>query len=179
MKHAGFTQGGFYNHFESKADLVAEVLASAIAEGNTEFAKFARAPVDGSTTALRRYISWYLSQAHRDNIDHGCPVAGFAGDAPRLGGGAQSHFAGGLDDQITILAGLIAESGSLAAEGGRRTLREQAISLHCEMLGALVLSRSVAQAAPALSNEILDNVHRQLLASDERLSQAPKPRKKH
>jgi TetR/AcrR family transcriptional regulator, transcriptional repressor for nem operon len=47
------------------------------------------------------------------------------------------------------------------------------------MLGALVLSRSVAQAAPALSNEILDNVHRHVLASlDERLSQAPKPRKK-
>src|SRR5258707_13965862 len=67
MKHAGFTQGGFYNHFESKADLVAEVLASAIAEGNSEFAKMARAPVDESTTALRRYISWYLSQAHRDD----------------------------------------------------------------------------------------------------------------
>ena len=30
MKHAGFTQGGFYNHFESKADLVAEVLASGL-----------------------------------------------------------------------------------------------------------------------------------------------------
>ena len=179
MKHAGFTQGGFYNHFESKADLVAEVLASAIAEGNAAFAKMARAPVDESTTALLRYINWYLSQAHRDDIDHGCPVTGFAGDAPRLGAGAQSHFAGGLDDQITILAGLIAESGSTAAAGERRTLRERAISLHCEMLGALVLSRSVAQAAPALSNEILDNVHRQLLASlDERLSQAPKPRKK-
>ena len=123
MKHAGFTQGGFYNHFESKADLVAEVLASAIAEGNAEFAKMARAPVDESTTALRRYINWYLSQAHRDNIDHGCPVTGFAGDAPRLGAGAQSHFAGGLDDQITILAGLIAESGSLAAAGERRTDR--------------------------------------------------------
>ena len=74
MKHAGFTQGGFYNHFESKADLVAEVLASAIAEGNAEFAKMSRAPVDESSTALRRYINWYLSQAHRDNIDHGCPV---------------------------------------------------------------------------------------------------------
>jgi TetR/AcrR family transcriptional regulator, transcriptional repressor for nem operon len=84
MKHAGFTQGGFYNHFASKADLVAEVLASAITEGNAAFAKMARAPVDESTTALRRYISWYLSQAHRDNIDHGCPVTGFAGDAPRL-----------------------------------------------------------------------------------------------
>jgi TetR/AcrR family transcriptional regulator, transcriptional repressor for nem operon len=180
MKHAGFTQGGFYNHFKSKAALVAEVLASAMAEGTAELAKNARAPVDGSTTALRRYISWYLSQAHRDNIDYGCPVAGFAGDAPRLVAGAQSHFAGGLDDQITLLAGLLAENGSLAATGEHRTLRERAISLHCELLGALVLSRSVAQAAPALSNEILDNVQRHVLATlDELSSQAPKPRKKH
>jgi TetR/AcrR family transcriptional repressor of nem operon len=165
MKHAGFTQGGFYNHFESKAALVAEVFASAMAEGVAEFAKSARAPVDEWTTALRRYIGHYLSQAHRDNINQGCPVAGFAGDAPRLGAGAQSHFAGGLDDQITILAGLIAESGSLAAAGERRTLRERAISLHCEMVGALLLSRSVAQTAPALSNEILENVKRHVLAS--------------
>jgi TetR/AcrR family transcriptional regulator, transcriptional repressor for nem operon len=180
MKHAGFTQGGFYNHFESKGDLVAEVVASAIADGIAEFAKLARTPVDESTTALRRYINWYLSQAHRDDIDHGCPVTGFAGDAPRLGAGAQSHFAGGLDDLITILAGLIAESGSLAGAGERRTLRERAISLFCEMLGALLLSRAVAQAAPALSNEILENVHRHVRASvDERSSPPPKPRKKH
>jgi TetR/AcrR family transcriptional repressor of nem operon len=157
-----------------------ELIGSAVAEGNTEFAKFARTPVDESTTALRRYINWYLSQAHRNDIDHGCPVAGFAGDAPRLGAGAQSHFAGGLDDLITILAGLIAECGSSAAAGGRRTLREQAISLHCQMLGALVLSRSVAQAAPAFSNEILENARRDVLASlGEGSSEAPKPRKKH
>jgi TetR/AcrR family transcriptional repressor of nem operon len=179
MKHAGFTQGGFYNHFESKADLVAEVLASAMAEGVAELAKSAKAPVDESTTALRRYMSFYLSRAHRDNIDHGCPVAGFAGDAARLDAEAQSQFAGGLDDQITIVAGLIAESGSSAAAGERRTLRERAISLHCEMVGALVLSRSVAQAAPTLSNEILENVQRDVLASvDQRSSQASKPRKK-
>ncbi|CAN7577032.1 hypothetical protein [Mesorhizobium sp. LjNodule214] len=92
--------------------------------------------------------------------------------------GAQSHFANGLDDQITILAELIAESGSTAAAGRRRTLREQAISLHCEMVGALVLSRSVAQAAPELSNEILKNAKRDVLASlDERLSQVPKPQR--
>jgi TetR/AcrR family transcriptional regulator, transcriptional repressor for nem operon len=180
MKHAGFTQGGFYNHFKSKADLVAEVLASAIAEGIADFAKLARAPVDDSTTALRRYINWYLSKAHRDNIDHGCPVTGFAGDAPRLDAGAQSHFAGGLDDLITILAGLIAETASRAASDELRTLRERAISLFCEMFGALVLSRSVAQAAPALSNEILENVHRHVRASvDERSSHASEPRKKH
>lgn len=166
MKQAGFTQGGFYNHFESKAALVAEVLASAMAEGAAGLHS-AKAAVDVSTTAIRRYASFYLSSAHRDDIDHGCPVAGFAGDAPRLGADAQSHFAGGLDDQITILAGLIAESGSPAATGEHKTLRERAISLHCEMVGALILSRSVAQAAPALSNQILDNVQRDVLASIE------------
>jgi TetR/AcrR family transcriptional regulator, transcriptional repressor for nem operon len=179
MKQAGFTQGGFYNHFESKAALVAEVLASAMVEGAADLAKTTRASGDESTTALRRYISWYLSQAHRDNIDHGCPVAGFAGDAPRLGAGAQSHFAGGLDDQITILAGLIAESGSFAPSGERRTLRERAMTLHCEMVGALVLSRSVAQVAPALSNEILQNVLRDVLASlNGQPNLSPKLRKK-
>jgi TetR/AcrR family transcriptional regulator, transcriptional repressor for nem operon len=93
-------KGGFYNHFESKAALVAEVLASAVVEGAAELAKNSR------TTALRRYIRNYPPRAHRDNIDHGCPVAGFAGDAPRLGAGARSHFAGGLDDLMTTLAGL-------------------------------------------------------------------------
>jgi len=178
MKHAGFTQGGFYNHFESKAALVAEVFAQAMAEGTAELAKNARAPVDSSTTALRRCISWYLSQAHRDNIDNGCPVAGFAGDAPRLGAEAQSHFAGGVDDQITILAGLIAENGS-PARAGRKTLRERAISLHCQMVGAVVLSRSVANAVPAFSNEILENVQRDVIESlDELSSQAPASRRK-
>jgi TetR/AcrR family transcriptional repressor of nem operon len=179
MKHAGFTQGGFYNHFESKAALVTEVLASAIAEGAVEFAKSARVPVDASGTALRRYVSYYLSQGHRDDIDHGCPVAGFAGDAPRLGAGAQSHLAGGLDDQITILAGLVAEEGSAATAGERRTLRERAISLHCEMVGALILSRSVAQAGPALSKELLETVQRDVLASiDGRPSEIAHSRKK-
>jgi TetR/AcrR family transcriptional regulator, transcriptional repressor for nem operon len=179
MKQAGFTQGGFYNHFESKAALVAEVLASAMVDGAAALAQNTRTPVDDSTTALRRYIGWYLSQAHRDDIDHGCPVAGFAGDAPRLGAGAQSHFAGGLDDQITILAGLIAENGPFATSGERRTLRERATSLHCEMVGALVLSRSVAQAAPALSNEILENVQRDVLASlNDRSSHSPELPKK-
>jgi TetR/AcrR family transcriptional repressor of nem operon len=178
MRQAGFTQGGFYNHFESKAALVAEVLASAMVEGAADLAKTTRASGDESTTALRRYINWYLSPAHRDNIDHGCPVAGFAGDAPRLGAGAQAHFAGGLDDQITILAGLIAENGSFAGSGERRTLREGAMSLHCEMVGALVLSRSVAQVAPTLSNEILQNVQRDVLASlNDQPNLSPKSRK--
>ena len=36
MKEAGFTQGGFYNHFKSKDALVAEVLGEAVEEGVEE-----------------------------------------------------------------------------------------------------------------------------------------------
>ena len=179
MKHAGFTQGGFYNHFETKAALVAEVLASAVAEGGAKVARIIREPVDDTTTVLRRYVDNYLSRDHRDNFDSGCPVAGFAGDAPRLGRDAQSHFAGGLDDQISILSGLLAGRGSSTLGGKRRMLRERAISLDCAMVGALVLSRSVAQTAPALANEILETVRRDILASiDERSGADPKLRKK-
>jgi TetR/AcrR family transcriptional repressor of nem operon len=177
MKHAGFTVGGFYNHFKSKSALVAEVVASAMAEGAAEFAQAAREPVDDSTTALRRYVAYYLSPVHRDNIDRGCPVAGFAGDAPRVGAEAQSHFAAGLDDQITILAGLIAEHGSIASAGEHRTLRERAMGLHCEMVGALVLARSVAQTAPEFSSEILASAHRDLTASLDLVSGRP-PKKR-
>jgi len=180
MKHAGFTQGGFYNHFRSKAALVAEVLASAMAEGQRRAGpkrKGAGRSINHRASALHQLVSVASpSRRHRPWL----PRHRICGDAPRLGTEAQSHFAGGLDDQITILAGLIAESGSLAAAGERRTLRERAISLHCQMLGALVLSRSVAQATPALSNEILENVKRDVLASlDQGSSHAAKPRKKH
>ena len=180
MKHAGFTQGGFYNHFESKAALVAEVFASAMADGATQFAKDPqKVSADQSASAFWRYASNYLSEAHRDNIDHGCPVAGFAGDTPRLDSRAQSHFAGGLDAQIMMLAELIAESGSILLTGERRPLRAWAISLHCKMVGALVLSRSVAEVAPTLANEILDNVRRDVLACLDEHSSTPKPRKRH
>jgi len=82
MKHAGFTQGGFYNHFEVEGrPWFAEVACfGKWLRGLPSSPRTQRAPVDESTTALRRYISHYLSQAHRDDIDHGCPVAGFAGD---------------------------------------------------------------------------------------------------
>jgi TetR/AcrR family transcriptional repressor of nem operon len=111
MKHAGFTQGGFYNHFESKAALVAEVVASAMADGATDFAQALKAPVVDSTTSLQRYVEYYLSPGHRDNIDHGCPVSGFAGDAPRIGAEAQSNFARGLDPADLVVQGVKAVAG--------------------------------------------------------------------
>jgi TetR/AcrR family transcriptional repressor of nem operon len=179
MKHAGFTQGGFYNHFASKSALVAEVISAAMAQGAADFSQALNTPVEASTTALHCFVGYYLSQGHRDNIEHGCPVSGFAGDAPRVGTKAQTYFVHGLDDQITIIAALIAESGTTDATGEQRTLRERAINLHCQMVGALILSRSVAQTAPAFSDEILKNVQRDIIASlDQHSNRSPLKTKK-
>ena len=104
MKHAGFTQGGFYNHFASKSALVAEVISAAMAQGAADFSQALNTPVEASTSALHRFVGYYLSQGHRDNIDRGCPVSGFAGDAPRVDTKGQAFFVNGLDDQITIIA---------------------------------------------------------------------------
>jgi len=160
MKAAGFTQGGFYNHFKSKEALVAEVIAAEMANGTAELVR--ALPKTGAR--LEQQINRYLSHEHRSDIEGGCAVAGFSGDTPRLSAEARSQFAVGLDDMITILAGLIAEAPSPHAAHDRRTLREQAISLYSQMVGALVLSRAVAGPAPALADEVMESNRRNLLA---------------
>jgi len=39
MREAGFTQGGFYNHFKSKDALVAEVVAAAVTGANDKLSQ--------------------------------------------------------------------------------------------------------------------------------------------
>jgi TetR/AcrR family transcriptional repressor of nem operon len=160
MKAAGFTQGGFYNHFKSKEALVAEVIAAEMANGTVELVS--ALPKTGAR--LEQQINRYLSHEHRSDIEGGCPVAGFSGDTPRLSAEARSQFAVGLDNVISILAGLIAEAPSPQGGHDRRTLRERAISLYSQMVGALVLSRAVAGPAPALADEVLESNRRNLLA---------------
>jgi TetR/AcrR family transcriptional repressor of nem operon len=162
MKAAGFTQGGFYNHFKSKQALVAEVIATEMSKGAAALVKTLRA-APKAEPRLEHQINYYLSRAHRSDIEGGCPIAGFSADTPRLSAEARSQFAVGLDDVITILAGLIAEAPSKPATQDRRTLRERAVSLYSQLVGALVLSRAVAESNAALADEVLESNRRNLL----------------
>src|ERR1700742_1549790 len=69
MSGAGLTNGAFYNHFESKEDLVEAVLVNALGgrrsglRANLEAGK-------GMETAIRDY----LSARHRDDAGGGCPT---------------------------------------------------------------------------------------------------------
>jgi TetR/AcrR family transcriptional repressor of nem operon len=135
-----------------------------MSKGATKMVRMLQRAAPKAEARLEKEINHYLSQGHRSDIESGCPVAGFSGDTPRLNVEARSQFAVGLDDLITILAGLIAEAPTNPGKLDRRTLREQAISLCSQMVGALVLSRAVAEPTPALANEVLESSRRDLLA---------------
>src|SRR3954469_7620953 len=61
MSDAGLTNGAFYNHFTSKEDLVANVLADQLCAQRTSFE--AGPP---ARAGLEAFIRSYLSPEHRD-----------------------------------------------------------------------------------------------------------------
>ncbi|VVE61391.1 TetR family transcriptional regulator [Pandoraea captiosa] len=148
MKEAGFTQGGFYNHFKSKDALVAAVMARAM-EAND--AMLAQRQADlAAGTAPKMSVETYLSTAHRDDVACGCPVAGFAGDVPRIGDEAQACYAKGLADSLERMT----EAG--VAKGlTREQASRHAMARFAQMVGSLVLSRAVVGVDPALSDALL------------------------
>src|SRR5262245_55975207 len=74
MEAAGLTHGGFYKHFSSKDQLVAEATAEAL---GTLLEEMAALPTVGAAVAA------YLSPRHRDNPASGCPLAALGGELAR------------------------------------------------------------------------------------------------
>src|SRR2546428_10500465 len=72
MKAAGLTHGGFYRHFASKEDLMAQACARAL-EGSLDAMRQVTAHDSGH--ALSAVASAYLSPEHRDGPGEGCALA--------------------------------------------------------------------------------------------------------
>ena len=161
MKEAGFTQGGFYNHFASKEELVAKVVDRAMDGGRqqfeTEVAKSSRLGVD----PLTRHIQWYLSKAQRDDIETGCAIAGFAGDIPHLSDAARGSYAEALSQAFDGFAQMILQKEPKLSQ---KEARGRAVSLYSHLVGSLLLSRAVSAHEPALAEEILKHSQSSLLA---------------
>jgi TetR/AcrR family transcriptional repressor of nem operon len=163
MKAAGFTHGGFYNHFPSKEALVAEVALSGLQQKNVMLAQALRDEAGCDSTALAQFIGEYLSSAHRENRAGGCTLASLACDAARQGKQVQGSFAHGIEEKLDILTASF-EKPHAERQGGRPSCaRVRAIHLLSVLVGAVMLARAVADANPALSDEILQVNRRQLL----------------
>jgi TetR/AcrR family transcriptional repressor of nem operon len=155
-KAAGFTQGGFYNHFDSKDDLVVAVINKAMEDGATRLVAAIEQSKAMGVDPIKRQIEWYLSPDHRSAIDSGCPVSTFVGDVRRLNAEARKFYAEGVTSNLDFLADALGGAN-------KRERRSKAISILSQLVGTLMLSRAVVDADKDLADEILKVGRRQLL----------------
>ena len=134
MAAAGLTVGGFYAHFASKDEMIAEAIATMFEHGRK---RMLSAFADRSTEdGLCAYVDFYLSPEHRTARAVGCPLAALSADLPRMPQMARERFAEGAESLTQGLASRLAELGRDDAEDIAR-------SVVSEMVGALSLSRAV------------------------------------
>lgn len=140
MKTAGFTQGGFYNHFGSKDGLVKDVVANAMEAGLKALQKQLGSADDRS--AVTGQVEFYLSPGHRDDIENGCPISGLAHDVRRMGDEAQTTFAKGLRAALDEVRKHLSDD----ADEGR------AAAIYSQLVGGLILARATAVSDPELAD---------------------------
>jgi TetR/AcrR family transcriptional repressor of nem operon len=150
---AGLTQGAFYSHFRSK-DLLAAEACRQVFEGTIAAWRAIR---DEQTIDIGAYIDRYLSQAHRDNIETGCPMVAYGGEVERHSEELGREFARGFEDMV----GLLEEALRKAIKPV--VARERALVLMPAMIGVMMMARAVRQSDRRLSDEILANGRRELL----------------
>ena len=137
MKALGLTHGGFYAHFKSKDELVEKALRCAADEA-TELSSNAFKQENG----LSAFIDMYLSEAHRDAPEKGCPIPTMASELGQRG-------------QPSPITDELIESrlASLQSALGGPCTDAQSVVMLSTLVGALMLSRSTQD--PALSERIL------------------------
>ncbi len=150
MATAGFTHGGFYKHFRSKADLMAEAAASGISKSVAD---------NGGVNPVE-FVNRYLSRGHRDDRSVGCTVAALCGDAARQSEDIKATFADGIESSLAAFK----HADSIAGEVDQNEMRAKLIDTYAHVVGALVLSRACPDDSP-MADEILEVCRAQILAS--------------
>ena len=142
MAAAGFTHGGFYKHFGSKAHLMAEAATCGFAQTATK----------AESVDAVEFVKYYLSREHRDAPGEGCTMAALCADAARQPESIKTAFSTGFESLLATLANQFG-----APKGGKRErdVRATRIEVIAQVVGALVLSRACPDDAP-LADEILE-----------------------
>jgi len=142
MKDAGLTHGGFYRHFDSRDELVAEAIERALMEGG----RVVEALANSKHSSLATLVDGYLSAAHRDGLAASCAVTTLAGDVARSNDRARSAYTRQVGAYLELLTRLIA--------GDKEKLRRaKAIAALSTLVGAVSMARAMNDEK--LSREIL------------------------
>jgi TetR/AcrR family transcriptional repressor of nem operon len=155
MKEAGLTHGGFYRHFGSRDELVAEAVECALRDGGQAVAAIANSKLtrDAVFTAL---VDAYLSLAHRDGLAASCAVATMANDVARGNRRARTAYTRQVGIYLETLMKLVAGEK-------KKAKRVKAIAALSTLVGAVAMSRAVNDEK--LSREILKSAAEELKAS--------------
>ena len=146
MKEAGRTVGGFYKHFDSRDELVAEALRDAF--GTWQRQKEA-SQSGGQPLSLERLIDDYVSDAHRKNPGAGCAFSALAPEIARSDKRTRALTSEQVRNDLELIAGLLPGKDKRAA-------RSRAILPFSALVGAMSLARAVSDEV--LSHEILATV---------------------
>lgn len=145
MKEAGLTHGAFYAHFASREAMLAEAAQRACAESAAvASAAITKAP---SGNVLYTMFSAYLSQAHLENIELGCPLAALGSETTRQAPEVRRVATRHIKEMVDLIA---RQSPDWGQSGGH----ERALVSLSTMVGALLLARAVDE--PELANNLLD-----------------------
>ena len=146
MKEAGLTVGGFYKHFDSRDELVAEAVSDAF--GTWQRQKEA-AESGGQPLSFAKLIDDYLSDVHRKNPGTGCAFSALAPEIARSDKRTRALTSEQVRKDLELLVGLLPGEG-------KRTARSRAILTFSALVGAMSLARAVSDEA--LSHEIQNTV---------------------
>jgi TetR/AcrR family transcriptional repressor of nem operon len=147
MDEAGLTVGGFYAHFKSKEDMVAETFRHALKEAGA-FALGSLPPGLTGAAKLRAFLKGYLNPQHRDRdkAGQGCPVAALAGEMAKGSESLHRVFR-------TELESLAVERAALFSDSGFKLDKREMLGIMATYVGGLNLAR--ATRGSALSDEVL------------------------
>jgi len=149
MAAAGLTHGGFYRHFSSKEELVAEAVAMSLEQ---LVLQSERAANQGAEAALNHALE-YLSPTHRDDVEHSCTFAATGSELVRANEKTRHIASEAFKRTVEGLAPFMCTT-----HGADRS--SVAISLLTNMIGALTISRVVDD--PKLSEQILEVTRRRI-----------------
>ena len=140
MKKVGLTHGGFYVHFRSRDELVAEAILAAAEE---TAARVLSDDLGGLDAVLRGY----LSQDHVNRPSHGCVVAALGSEGGRCRASVRRAFA-------TATRGLLEHiQRNLHPGTPDGHLDDDTLATAARMVGAVILARLADD--PRLRRQIL------------------------
>jgi TetR/AcrR family transcriptional repressor of nem operon len=146
MGAAGLTHGGFYKHFSSKEQLVAEASTRAIEQMSDKLESAIKKGRKG--TPLQRAVDAYLSTDHLAHPEMGCPLAALGPELAREGQMVRKATGDGLADLLGVFRQHAEHSDSVVTLAA--------------LVGAMTLARVAPNASAA--NDIIEQVRAHLHA---------------